>query len=124
VRELNGAGHTIVLTTHYLEEAEALCSRIAMLKQGRIVALDTTRNLLCGVAGVRLRLRVLPEILPAALTGFVAGHEGHSHILALESYGQIEMVLQQLRAAAVDVVEMEVLQADLEDVFVQMMHRH
>ena len=124
VRELNGAGHTIVLTTHYLEEAEALCSRIAMLKQGRIVALDTTRNLLCGVAGVRLRLRVLPETLPAALTGLVAGHEGDSHILALESYGQIEMVLQQLRAAAVDVVEMEVLQADLEDVFVQMMHRH
>ena len=53
IRELNQAGHTIVLTTHYLEEAEALCGRIAMLKQGRIVALDTTRNLLAGVSGVR-----------------------------------------------------------------------
>src|SRR6202051_1729537 len=59
VRELNQAGHTVVLTTHYLEEAEALCSRIAMLKEGRVVALDTTRNLLCGVAGVRLRLRLV-----------------------------------------------------------------
>jgi ABC-2 type transport system ATP-binding protein len=46
IRELNQAGHTVVLTTHYLEEAEALCSRIAMLKQGLVVALDTTRNLL------------------------------------------------------------------------------
>jgi ABC-2 type transport system ATP-binding protein len=46
ISSLNQAGHTIVLTTHYLEEAEALCGRIAMLKQGRLVALDTTENLL------------------------------------------------------------------------------
>jgi len=46
VSRLNQAGHTIVLTTHYLEEAESLCGRIAMLKQGRLVALDTTANLL------------------------------------------------------------------------------
>ena len=46
VRRLNRDGHTIVLTTHYLEEAEELCERIAMLKEGRVVALDTTRNLL------------------------------------------------------------------------------
>jgi ABC-2 type transport system permease protein len=46
IRKLNRDGHTIVLTTHYLEEAEALCGRIAMLKAGRVVALDTTANLL------------------------------------------------------------------------------
>jgi ABC-2 type transport system ATP-binding protein len=46
VRRLNGEGHTIILTTHYLEEAEALCGRIALLKQGRVVALDTTANLM------------------------------------------------------------------------------
>ena len=46
ISRLNQAGHTIVLTTHYLEEAESLCGRIAMLKQGRVVALDTTENLL------------------------------------------------------------------------------
>ena len=46
ISRLNQDGHTIVLTTHYLEEAEALCQRIAMLKQGKIVALDTTANLL------------------------------------------------------------------------------
>lgn len=46
ISRLNKAGHTIVLTTHYLEEAEALCNRIAMLKAGRIVALDTTAALI------------------------------------------------------------------------------
>jgi ABC-2 type transport system ATP-binding protein len=46
VNKLNADGHTIVLTTHYLEEAQALCGRIAMMKAGRIVALDTTANLL------------------------------------------------------------------------------
>src|SRR6478752_8241893 len=65
VRELNQAGHTIVLTTHYLEEAQSLCNRIAMLKLGKVVALDTTRNLLRGVTGVRLRVRVSPDRLPS-----------------------------------------------------------
>ena len=51
VRRLNGEGHTIILTTHYLEEAEALCGRIALMKQGRIIALDTTANLMAGIPG-------------------------------------------------------------------------
>jgi ABC-2 type transport system ATP-binding protein len=51
VRRLNRDGHTVILTTHYLEEAESLCGRIAMLKQGRVVALDSTSNLLARFAG-------------------------------------------------------------------------
>jgi len=124
VRELNQAGHTIVLTTHYLDEAEALCGRIAMLKQGRVVALDTTRNLLCGVAGTRLRLRLAPDRLPESLLGMLTAEEAGSRVLALERFAQIEDVLAALRQAKIEVQEMEVLQADLEDVFVQMMHRH
>jgi ABC-2 type transport system ATP-binding protein len=53
ISRLNQDGHTIVLTTHYLEEAEALCQRIAMLKQGKIVALDTTANLLSQYGSVK-----------------------------------------------------------------------
>ena len=48
IAKLNKQGHTVLLTTHYLEEAEALCGRIAMLKQGRVVALDKTSALLAG----------------------------------------------------------------------------
>lgn len=51
VRRLNGEGHTIILTTHYLEEAEALCGRIALTKQGRVIALDTTANLMAAHPG-------------------------------------------------------------------------
>jgi ABC-2 type transport system ATP-binding protein len=124
VRELNQAGHTVVLTTHYLEEAEALCSRIAVLKQGRIVALDTTRNLLRGVSGVRLRLRLHPDRLPVAFGNQLVTKDGDSYVLALESYAQIESALAHLRSEGVEVQELEVLQADLEDVFVQIMRKH
>ena len=58
IRRLNQDGHTIVLTTHYLEEAESLCSRIAMLKAGRVVALDSTENLLRSHANHALRFRL------------------------------------------------------------------
>jgi ABC-2 type transport system ATP-binding protein len=124
VRELNQAGHTIVLTTHYLEEAEALCGRIAMLKQGRVVALDTTRNLLRGVSGVRVRVRLSPNRLPDSILAKLAIDEGGSHVLALECFAEIETVLADLRNGQIEVLELEVLQIDLEDVFVQMMHRH
>src|SRR5436190_19879388 len=67
IRRLNRDGHTIVLTTHYLEEAEALCERIAMLKQGRVVVLDSTANLLGSFSGLELRLHLEHQVLPAAL---------------------------------------------------------
>jgi ABC-2 type transport system ATP-binding protein len=51
VRRLNNEGHTIILTTHYLEEAENLCGRIALMKQGRVIALDTTANLMAAHPG-------------------------------------------------------------------------
>jgi ABC-2 type transport system ATP-binding protein len=54
IRRLNGEGHTIILTTHYLEEAEALCNRIALMKQGRVIALDTTANLMATHPGASL----------------------------------------------------------------------
>ena len=124
IRELNVAGHTIVLTTHYLEEAEALCARIAMLKQGRIVALDTTRNLLQHVSGARLRLRLEPDALPPPLERYSVGTKDGSRILQLPDCASVEEVLAGLRESHIQVQEMEVMQADLEDVFVQMMRRH
>src|ERR1700716_3909256 len=67
IRKLNRDGHTIILTTHYLEEAEALCGRIAMLKAGKVVALDTTQNLLHRHSGCYVELRIDPDRLPEAL---------------------------------------------------------
>ena len=66
VARLNKEGHTVLLTTHYLEEAEALCGRIAMLKQGRVVALDRTSALLAGTASTMLRFKLDRPLPPAS----------------------------------------------------------
>ncbi|MFA5913070.1 MAG: ABC transporter ATP-binding protein [Burkholderiales bacterium] len=122
VRGLNRDGHTIVLTTHYLEEAEALCGRIAMLKQGRIVALDTTSNLINRRDSLYLRLRLSGAALPAALAARVRDSRDALHTLRLRSYAELEGVLAQVREAGAQIEELELQQPDLEDVFVQIMN--
>ncbi|MBY0269785.1 MAG: ABC transporter ATP-binding protein [Burkholderiales bacterium] len=123
IRRLNRDGHTIVLTTHYLEEAEALCGRVAMLKQGRIVALDKTENLLRLHSGCYVELR-LGGALPQQLEALVAERRDDGAIrLALPEYAEVERVMAALREAGVTVQEMEIMQPDLEEVFVQIMRR-
>ena len=124
VRRLNRDGHTIVLTTHYLEEAESLCGRIAMLKQGRIVALDTTANLLRRFSGHTLRLRLAPGVaLPESLRLRLSAESGEEHVFALESCEEIEPLLAGLREAGCRVDDIEVGKPDLEEVFVRVMHK-
>jgi len=123
VRRLNRDGHTVVLTTHYLDEAESLCTRIAMLKAGRVVALDSTRNLLASFSGLYLKLALAREALPEALAARMVGREGARVTLRLESYAEIEPVLAALREAGVGVTELELEQPDLEEVFMSVMGR-
>ncbi|SEP40553.1 ABC transporter ATP-binding protein [Nitrosovibrio sp. Nv6] len=121
VRQLNRDGHTVVLTTHYLDEAEALCNRVAMLKQGNIVALDTIRNLVNSVPGCAVRLRLSPDTLPSGLRPLMSIREEGYYILTLDEYSQLEHVMAALRGAGSQVLEMQVLQPDLEEVFVKIM---
>ena len=119
IAKLNKQGHTVLLTTHYLEEAEALCGRIAMLKSGRIVALDNTSNLLKAASTHVLRFKtsaLLPEPLlaRARVTGRIVQLPAHD---ALE----IEGYLAALREAGVAIEDMEIRKADLEDVFLALM---
>ena len=123
IRNLNSEGHTILLTTHYLEEAELMCNRIAMLKQGRVVALDTTRNLLNSVTDKYLRVALRSGNLPAALQARAKPAEHGGWILPLQDYAETESLLRALREAQVEVAEMELVKPDLEEVFVQVMHR-
>ena len=116
---LNKAGSTVLLTTHYLEEAEALCGRIAMLKRGRVVALDKTSELLKAASGNVLVFKtdspLPPEIAAQArVTGRVVQ-------LATQDSHDIERHLAALREAGVDVQDIEIRRADLEDVFLRVM---
>ena len=124
IKRLNREGHTIVLTTHYLEEAEALCSRVAMMKQGNVVALDSIRNLVGSVSGCSVRLRLSPDTLPSALQPLMSSREEGCYILTLAEYSQLEQVMAALRKAALHVLEMQVLQPDLEEVFIRIMGTH
>src|SRR5437588_8124353 len=122
IRKLNADGHTIILTTHYLEEAEALCGRIAMLKQGRVVALDSTKNLLKRVHHLFLRLRLSGE-LPGELRPLEHGSTAEAHILRLKGFEDVEQALACIRKAGCRIEEMELMQPDLEDAFVDVMQR-
>ena len=124
IRRLNRDGHTIVLTTHYLDEAEELCDRIALLKAGRVVALDSTRNLLQTFSGFVLRLRLDREQLPEGLDAPVLSQDGTIFNLRLRDTAELESVLHRLREAGVGIAEFELQPPDLEEVFLKVMERH
>jgi ABC-2 type transport system ATP-binding protein len=119
IRKLNRDGHTIILTTHYLEEAEALCGRIAMMKSGRIVALDSTQNLLSRFAGVTVRVSVAR--LPDAWTARLLRREGSVHYLGLTDYAELERLLAALRTEGIAIDELALAETDLEQVFLRIM---
>jgi len=119
IARLNREGHTVLLTTHYLEEAEALCGRIAMLKQGRVVALDRTSALLAGTASTMLRFK-LDKPLPPALT---ANSRVTGRIVQITAHDarEVESILAVLHAAGCEPEDLEIGRADLEDVFLEIM---
>ena len=122
IAKLNKHGHTVLLTTHYLEEAEALCGRIAMLKSGRVVALDRTSELLKAASSNVLRFKLdaeLPKVLAdkARITGRIVQFPAHD---ALE----IENYLSAVRQAGLHAEDVEIRKADLEDVFLDVMTQH
>jgi ABC-2 type transport system ATP-binding protein len=119
IRKLNRDGHTIILTTHYLEEAEALCGRIAMLKAGSLVALDTKQNLLSQVAGHTVRL--VAARVPAAWQSRVRRQDHHIFEIGLSRYAELEDLLAALRAEGIAIEELALQETDLEHVFLRIM---
>ena len=119
IARLNRDGHTVLLTTHYLEEAEALCSRLAMLKQGRVVALARTSELLKAASSNVLRFKLDAQLPPelaqrARVTGRIVQFPAHNA-------AEIEHYLAAVRQAGLVAEDVEIRKADLEDVFLQVM---
>jgi len=125
IGRLNREGHTVVLTTHYLEEAQALCSRIAMLKTGAVVALDSTAALLKRISGSQLVVRLTTGSLPASLHHLLSHTEAlpdtRQYTLRVNHQDEVEQILAQVRQAGLAIEDLQLHQADLEDVFIQIM---
>jgi ABC-2 type transport system ATP-binding protein len=120
VAKLNKLGSTVLLTTHYLEEAEALCGRLAMLKAGQVVALEKTSTLLKAASSNILRFKIdseLPSDLAAKarITGRIVQFPAHNA-------HEIEQYLAAVRQAGIEAQDVEIRKADLEDVFLDVMN--
>jgi ABC-2 type transport system ATP-binding protein len=111
-------GSTVLLTTHYLEEAEALCGRIAMLNRGEVVALERTSALLSRAASNILRFKT-DDTLPDDLAA-VARITGRVVQLPAGDALEVERILARVREAGAKVDDIEIRKADLEDVFLEL----
>ena len=121
VKQLNQDGHTIVLTTHYLEEAEALCQHVAMLKKGKIIALDSIRNLIDKIRDISLQLRLACEVLPMQLIKWSSIKQNECYIFKIQDYLEISEILTILKQEEIEILEMKLQEPDLEEVFIRMM---
>ncbi len=118
VKRLNKQGHTIILTTHYLEEAEALCNRVAMLKDGEIVALDTTANLLRGMAGITVQISA--DAIPVSWHARSGAAASGAFGFTLSGYAELETLLAAFREENIVVKELKLGEADLEQAFLKL----
>ena len=124
VRQLNARGVTVVLTTHYLEEAEALCDHIAIVNHGRIVAHDATPKLLARMdrKDVIVTLEADLAAIPAALEGLEAELLGPRRLRLHYRPSQLPFggVLAKLQAAGLAIHDLTTQDADLEDLFLEL----
>jgi len=128
INKLHREGHTIVLTTHYLEEAEALCERIAILNRGELAALDTKRALMARGIGQTRRVCITTQdplgTLPEALAQKVLRQEGNQLELQLDKTADsVIAALDALRSRGAVITDFNMEGADLEDVFVELTGR-
>ncbi len=127
IRHLNAQGTTILLTTHYLEEAEELCDRIAIIDAGKVAACDTTHNLLRRVDSKRLTVAVasLPPFLPPDLAAFAPEITADNRLIFAykASTTPIGAILDAIRTAGLAIVDLTTEETDLEDIFLQLTSR-
>ena len=122
IKKLNQKGHTIVLTTHYLEEAEALCSRVAMMDQGKVVTLDKTRNLLkrFSAKNLKLRLDLKGKKIPINIQKLIQSKDHDFITFLLEEISEVEFIMGELKKTKIKILDMELTNSDLENVFLKL----
>lgn len=122
MKDLNSRGHTIVLTTHYLEEAENLCERIAMVNHGKLVALDNTKKLIRNNSTKNLNIKIdkkdKQKILKI-LNGFDVLIEEEMLTITLEKINELNSIITLLKKNKVNFFDIQTTEPDLEKVFLQ-----
>ena len=123
IKDLNNDGHTIVLTTHYLEEAQELCNSVAMLRAGKVVAMDTTKNLLRKFATKNLKLKLNfkgEEKLPQKIDHIHHQIVEDAFIFQLKRITDITEITEALKESRVEIADIQTVDSDLEDVFLKL----
>jgi len=123
-------GRTVLLTTHYIEEAERLCDRVAIVDHGRLIALGTPRELIASLGAEHVIEIASAEPVDAeslrALGGVgrVAVEDGSIRLTVREVHVAVPALLEELRRSRIDLTRLVTHEASLEDVFVALTGRH
>ena len=123
INDLNKEGHTIVLTTHYLEEAETLCNQIGMMRSGRIVALDSTKNLLKQFASKNLKVRLHKNNFKkiSKIIGIPNFEQNNDwYIFKLKKVSDASKIIEKLNQSKIQILDMELIESDLENIFLKL----
>ncbi|MDR9426677.1 MAG: ABC transporter ATP-binding protein [Salibaculum sp.] len=123
VRKLNDQGMTIILTTHYLEEAEQMCDQIAIINHGAVIANDSTANLLSRLDSKTMVIRPESQAALPAMPEGIAGEsrpDGTMHFTYRTNVTPAESILAAVRAAGISIADVRTEEADLEDVFLSL----
>jgi len=130
ISEFRGRGRTVLLTTHYMEEAERLCDRVAIVDRGRVIALGTPRELIASLGAEHvIEFACAPPVDPqrlASLDGVsqVAAEDGRIRLTVRQVHVAIPTLLHELGRHGGELTSLETHHATLEDVFVALTGRH
>ncbi|MGA2420504.1 MAG: ABC transporter ATP-binding protein, partial [Candidatus Acidiferrum sp.] len=131
INELKSGGRTILLTTHYMDEAEKLCDRVGIMDRGRVIALDTPRQLIASLGvehlveyattGATLEFDALKQLRGVRAVSSVGNL---TQLQVAELHQTLPALLDKLAESRITLTELRTHSATLEDVFVSLTGRH
>jgi len=124
VKSLQSIGVTIILTTHYLSEAEEMCDRIAIINKGRLIALDTTENMLNKIQSKIVKFKINRKVSNlgdiSKLIKIVSNNSNELIVSYEKNKVNIQNIIDSLKVQNIDILDVQSTDPDLEDVFIKL----